>query len=249
MYFTLLLYKLFKPYNIVCLINDITAVRRTKLQKGDILHICILEIILLCVFLIRLHFSISNLEKSFAGYFDFFDKSVTKDLILSKILVTVKGIIDSTSLLCIGGYSTLISVVGIVIRKEFQQLIVHLENCIKQNRQISSETFYATTDRFDELRTIVKKLDDIFSDLTALGIAFALVAVCGPIYELVSHYGLFTRWIHAIVASAFICFIAFSDNSKQQGKDLFEMIVSQVHFLVHTFFLHITWHTNLFSDT
>ena len=97
MYFTLLLYKLFKPHNIVCLLNDVTAVRKTKLQKGDILHICIFHTILLCVFLVRLHFSISNLKKSFAGDFDFFDKSVTNDLPLSKLLVTVKSIINSTS--------------------------------------------------------------------------------------------------------------------------------------------------------
>ena len=82
-----------------------------------------------------------------------------------------------------------ITVISIVLRREFDQCIENLQENIKETGVLSSEIFSETSERFQELRVMVEKVNDMFFLDFALNLCLSLGILCSSFYGIyVGHF-------------------------------------------------------------
>ena len=87
--------------------------------------------------------------------------------------------------------SFLINVMAAVLKKEFHKYIENLQEKINETGTLSRDIFSETMDRFQVLRNMVQKMDDVFSPIVCLNLVISLGMLCGAIYALARGEGTF----------------------------------------------------------
>ena len=81
----------------------------------------------------------------------------------------------------------LINVISVVLRREFDKCIENLQEKIKETGILSSDVFSKTIQRFQELRGLVEKVDDLFFLDFVLNLGLSLGLLCGSFYGIYVH--------------------------------------------------------------
>ena len=82
-----------------------------------------------------------------------------------------------------------INVISVVLRREFSKCIENLQEKIKETGILSSDIFSETVDRFQELRGMVEKVDDMFFLDFVLNLCLSIGILCSSFYGIyVGHF-------------------------------------------------------------
>ena len=73
-----------------------------------------------------------------------------------------------------------------IISREFQKCISDFEIGLSSNGSLFSDIFHETIERFRKLKSIVNKVDSMFSFAVGILLYVALSTMCGAIYTMVT---------------------------------------------------------------
>ncbi len=201
--FSVLLCQLYKTNNIFSLLKDVTNRREKKLNGKEMTYIFIMGI-LIVAFQIYLNFSVAHvvLEVMQTGKTDVwrFYTLDTNSPLLNKILLLVEIVIYlNTSFVHGPAMGFLISVVTLMLTKEFQKTNEHLELKLKPDGRLSNELLCTTIDRFYKLTKLVHRANQLFSLLLGLILTTSFGMLCAVIYYILTENKHLDLWIAPLI--------------------------------------------------
>ena len=183
--YTIKIYKIYKKCNIVSLVKDIKAIRKHSLDMCEKICICFMILIMFSTIIKLIHNAYGiAMEYVKSGKQILIVKSENTVLRLLTILQMV--IYYNSVWVLIYGYSFLIAMIAIVLKKEFNECIHQLENNITKENNLSKELFSTTIHRFYQLASVVHKVDKMFSDIIALIMVISMTLLCSSTFGLVT---------------------------------------------------------------
>ena len=188
--FTILIYIYFKRFNFVMLLEDITRRRKYSLSKKELLFVITTFIagVTMATYLILYvcyRFLLPVLRTGGSTFAFAFKLDNTATSGVKRILEFLFFMVSTW--ISILATAFLINVISIVLRREFDKCIENLREKIKETGILSSEIFSETVDRFQELRGLVEKVDNMFFLDFVLNLGLSLGLLCS------SFYGIYVR--------------------------------------------------------
>ena len=171
--FTMWLIILLKRNNLFCLLKHILYIRRQSLTKRNLLVILIIVTLLLAIVCYN-----SLLMERLSSEFDTDDKNSLMDYLLYILLL----ISNNSSWMLVLNICFLICVMAIILSREFKESFTHLEQHLKEDKILDMETFYATTERFREVTSVVNEMDEMFFGVVGVILTMSLACLCTAIY-------------------------------------------------------------------
>ena len=181
--FNILIYIYYKKYNFISLLDDVTNARKHSLSKREIVYV-ILTFLTIIVPSVYMSYSISGytlwtLKTGSNVYISF--KTGGTMLPKTMMIVVIVIYINVTWTLFMAT-SLVISVLAVVLRREFSKCIGDLQDKIKKTNTLSVEIFTESIERFQLLRVLTQKFDDTFFMVLSLNLGAALGMLCSSIY-------------------------------------------------------------------
>ena len=200
--YTLLLYILYKKHNLLGLMEDVKTLRRTSMQKLNLLHLWMMFFLIIITFAsviyilfaditghgLRIHPPIDSTNSSF----------LSADGFLTLLEFMVYPVSAWASIIV---PSFVLGVMASVIANEFNTCDSALEQSMVNANTFSLEELIKMTDQFHELATMVKRVDAMFSKTVALNLAAALGSLCVAVYT-IAQGGNVTDWTLALACPA-----------------------------------------------
>ena len=190
--FTVLFFVYFKRFNFICLLEDIAKLRNHSLSKIELIFVTMPFITIVAMTIYVIFYMSYNyvLPVIRTGNNNFVVAFEDKSPLLARIIIIVEFVIYMNitwiSILATGFVINVISVVSI---REFDKCIENLNEKIKETRILSNDIFYETMERFQELREMVEKVDDMFFIDFTLNLCASLGMLCSSIYGIyVGHF-------------------------------------------------------------
>ena len=185
--FTILIHIFFKRYNFVCLLKDISNKRKHSLSKKELLFVWTIFIatvtMVICIVYHGSYVYVLPVLKTGYHYFNFAFKIKKNSLLIARTTVIFEYVIFMNSTwISIIATSVLVNVIAVVLRREFDKCIENLQEKINETGLLSGDTFSETVQRFQELRVMVEKVDDMFFLDFALNLCLSLGILCSSIY-------------------------------------------------------------------
>ena len=185
--FSCLCFIFYKKHNLICLLEDITKIRKHCLNRKEILFIIITFILIMAQiaymgsFFLEIVLDVFKNGSSFYGWTPYTiqtDNPVgIRILVIFEILVYM-NITWSSALI-----TSFIVVVGaIVMTHEFEKCNQELKDQIKKENSLSCETFDKFTKRFYELKQVSNRADNVFCVILLLNLILSFGMLCGAIY-------------------------------------------------------------------
>ena len=202
--FTLLIFILYKDYNLLFLLRDMENVRRHSLERKELCLISlILTLILTMVIFLEMYLS-KNINERFETWES--DNTLytidTNDPILFKTFAILEGLIYmNTTNMSMVLTSLLVVVIAVVFSKEFEKCIQELRAEIKKDNSLSNNQFSMSVERFYELIAVVEKSDDLLSITVGFNVTVCLGMLCGGTYACFIGDGTFKEWHIPILIS------------------------------------------------
>ena len=189
--FTILIYIYFRKFNFMCLFEDLIILRKHSLSKKEI-FLVIITFTAIVVMSIYLIYYVSYLwvppvlrtGHSFKFTFENNDPTQARATIILEFLIFI-----TTTWVSILATGFFINVISVVLRREFDKCIENLQEKIEETGILSSDIFSKTVERFQELRGLVEKVDDMFFLDFVLNLCLSLGILCGSLYGIyVGHF-------------------------------------------------------------
>ena len=194
----LLIIMLYKKYNIINLLKDITSVRECKSSLGEIVCVVLVE----CLILAGITFVTQHNFKVFLFFLE--EKIIPAPVIfkinnpiLSKITMWIEFIIyPCAAWMSLIGTSYLVSVVAMVMTKEFKRINSDLEKDLNTMETQMSGTaggaiFCKARDKFFKLVSVVQKVDELFCIFIGYALVLSLGSLCWALYAIFVKVGNF----------------------------------------------------------
>ena len=203
--FTILFYIYFKRYNFLCLLEDLTNLRKHGLSKKELLLIittftAIVALVIYLIYYLSYLFILPVLRTGHSFKFTFENNNPVEARATIVLEFLFFMISTWVSILATG---FLVNVIYIVLRREIDKCIENLREKIKETGILSSEIFSETVDRFQELRGMVKKVDDMFFMDVVLNLCLSLGILCSSFYGInVGHFTYENMHIQVIFSMA-----------------------------------------------
>ena len=183
--FNILIYIYYKKYNFISLLDDVTNARKYSLSKKETLFV-VLTFLIIIVPTIYISCSTSGcILWTLKTRSHFYISFKTDGTILPKTMIIVIILIyiyvTWTFFLAT---SFIISVLAVVLRREFSKCIGDLQDNIHKKNTLSSDMFTEAIERFQQLRSLTQKFDDTFFMILSLNLSSALGMLCSAIYSI-----------------------------------------------------------------
>ena len=168
--FTALIYIYFKRFNFIHLLESITKIRKYSLSKLELTFVTIqfTTVVTLVIYLIYFVFNqyvipvLITVVRQFEYAFKYNGSLQTRVTIVFEFLI-----FTNNTWISILATSFIINMIAVVLRKEFDKCIKNLQEKSNEAGLLSRDTFSETVERFQELRGVVEKVDDmLFPDFT-----------------------------------------------------------------------------------
>ena len=218
---TLLIYIYFKRFNFICLLEDITKIRKYSLSKLEVIFITIPFIVVVSmtsylIFFLSNDYVLPILKtgvRSFDFAFNYNGPLQTRVTIVLEFLVFLN--ISWISIMATG---FIINVIAIVLRREFDKCIENVKEKMNETTIMSSDIFSETVERFQELRNIVQQVDDMFFLDVSLNLCASLGMLCSVIYGIYHGHFNFEEMSIQIVISMVTLLMMLSPSAALHSK-------------------------------
>ena len=202
--FTILFYIYFQRFNFICLLENITKIRKYSLLKLEVIFvtipfIAIIAMTIYLIFYLSYHYVLPVIRTG-NNYFVFAFEH--KSPLIARITIILEFIIY-LNITWISLLSTcfLINVISVVLRREFGKCIENLQEKVKETKILSGDIFSEIVERFQELRLMVEKVDDMFFIDFTLNLCALLGMLCSSIYGIyVGHFTFKDMHLHILVS-------------------------------------------------
>ena len=190
--FTVLFFVYFKRFNFMCLLEDITKIRKYSLSKIELTFVTMpfITMVAMTIYVIfyMYYYYVSPVIRT--GNNNFVFAFEHKGTLMARVTIVLEFITYITitwiSILATG---LLINVISVVLRREFDKCIENLQEKIDETGILSSEIFSETLERFQELRGMVDKVGGMFFVDFTLNLSASLGMLCSSIYGIyVGHF-------------------------------------------------------------
>ena len=181
---TLLNYMLYKKYNLISLLKDLTNTRQNKLSRGDIISIVLMAILILMT-QIYLNVIYGPLVSKYFNNIDLAGAITFKSdnkFLLGISLFLLHVVYVNTVWWLLLSTSFLIGMISIILSREFQTCASFLQNEIKENGSVSLNAFTTATERFNDLAQVTYKVDNLFSTLVGMSVVASTGNLCSTVY-------------------------------------------------------------------
>ena len=190
--FTALVFIYFKKINFMNLLGDITKIRKYSLSKIELIFVTIpfITIVAMTIYLIFYLSYQYVLPVIRTGNYIFIFAFDHKGTLIARVTIVLEFIIYmNITWISILATGFLINVISVVLRREFDKCIENIQEKIKKTGILPSDIFYETVERFQELRCLVEKVDDMFFIDFTLNLCASLGMLCSSIYGIyVGHF-------------------------------------------------------------
>ena len=200
----LLLYKMHKEYNLYAHLNDITSTCNSSLKKNYTMLIYLSYILIL-------------LDVCYYTYYCFTIFKYKVEVMIFTVKITGEAVTEFlrvlhvwaiiSSWMCVLCTSLLLCIICLVISESYDGLTSVLKERIGKNRCLTDEAFSEATERFYELTGLVRKVDDMFSDIVGVTFCLSLVILCCAIYGTIIKSGTVEGWSIPLVMSLTIIYM------------------------------------------
>ena len=207
--FILLIFRLYKHYNLFFLLEDIKKVRRNSLERQELSCIFVILTVILAMVMVMENYLISNVLEVFDNLELKWTPIAmdTNNPILSKFFAILEGIIYmSVTNISVLLTSFLVIVIAVVFSKEFEKCIQELAAEIKEDSSLSNNLFSKSAERFYELTAVLQKADDLLSTTIGFNVMLCLGMLCGGVYACLIGDGTFKEW-YLPISSSIVTFI------------------------------------------
>ena len=202
--FTLLMFKLYKNYNLFSLLEDIKKIRGNSLDRKELSCVFIILTVILTMVIVMEHYLASHVLETF-GNLELKWTPIamhTNDPIMIRLFAILEGIIYmSVTNISVLLTSFLVIVIAVVFNKEFEKCIEELAAEIKEDSSLSKNQFSKSAERFYELTTVLQKADDLLSIIVGFNVMLCLGMLCGGVYACLIGDGTFKEWYLPIFSS------------------------------------------------
>ena len=183
--FTILIFIYFKKFNFVHLLEDITKMRKHSLSKIELIFvtvpfIAIVTMTTYLIFLLSDNYVLPVLRTGIRRYVFAFEHSGPTEARIIRILEFL--IFLNITWISIFATGYIINVISVVLRREFHKCIEILKEQIEETRFLSVGVFSEAVERFQELRDMMDKVDDMFFLDFTLNLFASLGMLCSAIY-------------------------------------------------------------------
>ena len=166
-------------------LDDVTNARKYNLSKKETLFV-VLTFLIIIVPSIYISYSTSGyILWTLKTRSNFYISFKTDGTILPKtmiiVIIVIYVYVTWTFFLAT---SFIISVLAVVLRREFSKCIGDLQDNIKKTSTLSSEMFTEVIDRFQQLRSLTQIFDDTFFMVLSLNLSSVLGMLCRAIYSI-----------------------------------------------------------------
>ena len=198
----LLIVMFYKKYNLIHLLKDITSVRECKSSFGEIVYVVLVG----CLKLAGITFVAQHNFKVFLFFLD--EKNIPAPVIfkinnpiLSKIMMWIEFIIyPCAAWMSLTGTSFLVSVIAMVMTKEFKRINSDLEKDLDTMETQMSGTacgviFCKARDQFFKRVSVVQKMDELFCIFIGYALVLSLGFLCwalNAIFEKVANFRIYS---------------------------------------------------------
>ena len=220
--FTSLFYIFFKRYNFVCLFKDLSYKRKHRLSKKELLFVIIIFMVTVTLVIYTIFYTsyVYALPVLRTGIRHFVLAFESNSLFMARTTTILECIVfmNSTwiSVLLTG---LLINVISMVLRREFEKCIRTLQEKINQTGSLSGDIFSETVERFQELRGMVEKVDDMFFLDVALNLCLPLGVLCSAIFSvIIGEFNYGNNIFNAILVSVVTLLIQLPPSAAMHSK-------------------------------
>ena len=187
----LLIVMFYKKYNLINLLKDIISVRECKLSLGEIVYVVFVECTILAGITFVTQINFRSVLLVLEGKITWVSKIFkTNDPVLSKITMWIEFIIyPCAAWMSLIGTSFLVSVIAMVMTKEFKWINSYLEKDLNTMETQMSGTacgaiFCKARDRFFKLVSVVQKVDELFCIFIGYALVLSLGFLCWALYAI-----------------------------------------------------------------
>ena len=200
--FTILLVKSYKKYNLVNLLKDIKDIRQHSTSKKNTICIAIVTCLLVAVVIFVNIFTLGYLFKNFGEQKLRISNimQTSSPILLGFVTVVTNFMYPNTSWMLVTNLSFLLCVISIVLSVEFKNCVYNLKKSFLEENLLSTQLFYETANRYNELISIVHKVDEIFSGIVSVILVLSLGMLCGAVYA-ISNGADSTNWFNLMLYS------------------------------------------------
>ena len=222
--FTALIYIYFKRYNFIHLLEDVTKIRKYRLSKIELMFVAmqLTTVITLVIYLVYFVFNQYVITVLTTGVRHFYFVFKYNGPLQARVTIILEFLIfTNNTWISILATSFIINMIAVVLRKEFDKCIKNLQEKSNEAGLLSRDTFSETVERFQELRGVVEKVDDmLFLDFT-LNLFASLGMLCNAIYGIYVGHFTFEDMHIIILVSVVTLLITLPPSAALHSKVIF----------------------------
>ena len=193
----LLNYKFYKKNNLYSVFVEVTNTCTNTSWKEHIFTAVLFFGVILPSFIYNLYEWIITMNNISSGderfYYEWFTIIIIKQTLV-KMLVFIETWVKTYIWMCFLSTSYVLSVINLMISAEYDKIVSDLHCKLDKEKYVSRETFSHVIERFYELTSLVDKVNDMFSDIVAVNLAFSLASLCTVSYGILLDDGTVQGW-------------------------------------------------------
>ncbi len=160
--------------------------RKSNLLVKEVVYLFVMTAVImaLAVFLMKLSFE--QLEIFFwnIGYYKPFTLNTSDPTVRRIVLILETFFYLNTCYHFVVAVSFLIGVICLVLAREFEECIAEVRKVMTKEKLLSDEAFQNMADKFYELATLVREVDEMFSIFMLLNLTISMGTLCGATFSL-----------------------------------------------------------------
>ena len=180
---TNLVYLSYKKCNIINLLDDITDIRENSLSIKELVFIILSFSGIFAMTLYAVYYFSTYVLNTFEYGTEFplaFDNS---GYVRARAMVILEYLVYFTLLYtCPMATGFLVTVIAVVLGREFDKCVENLREKVKEAGNLPADSFNETMERFQVLRNLVQRVDDMMFMDIALNITAAFGLLCFAVY-------------------------------------------------------------------